>query len=171
MGKNSRHPQYKWQVEHSWLCGTSPSSAPKHNNKTHFEFLRRLTLSGVCQECVRVEQCHWTDAIYRIRIRSRWPSHIILYSRRVGYSHIHTHQQKWIHPARQGINGVYGEARCHWWWSSDDTRAQTTNLTWPPLDETPTAQTARATGAITIKLGNHQHSQADPSLFYHHAVS
>ena len=33
-------------------------------------------------------------------------------------------------------------------------------------DETLTAQTARAMGAITIKLGNHQHSQTNQSLFY-----
>ncbi len=33
-------------------------------------------------------------------------------------------------------------------------------------DETLTAQTARATRAITIKMDNHQHSQTNRSLFY-----
>lgn len=84
----------------------------------------------------------------------------------------HTHTGKrgciLVEPACQRINGVYGETRCQWWWSSEDTQnTQTTNLTWPQLTRPwQQTQTGRATRAITIKLGNHWHSQTNHSVFY-----
>lgn len=77
----------------------------------------------------------------------------------------HTCKRGYILPVRESMECIVRPA------VTDDEAQRTAEHTdnQPHLtaaDETPTAQTARATGAITIKLGNHQHSQTNQSLFY-----
>lgn len=63
------------------------------------------------------QSCHWIDAVYCFRIRSRWPPLIFLRKQSGKRGCI------LVEPACQRTNGLCGEAPCQSWWSSEDTRA------------------------------------------------
>lgn len=120
-------------------------------------FIKKTKMLTTFQESWS-QSCHWIDAVYCFRIRSRWPPLIFCVNRAAKGD-----VSWWSLPVREPMDCVVRPPV-----SRDEAQRTPEHTDDPPhlteADKTLTTQTARAMGAIAIKLGSHPHSQTTLTL-------